>query len=107
MGWGYTTPFNRRHLTPPPLCVYRGRSNKNILENCQHEGGISGKPLFNKSSELIRKIKQIDDEVFLIGVGGVFSKNDYQNKISDGASLIQVYTGFIYEGPSIVKNILS
>ena len=81
--------------------------DKNILENCQHEGGISGKPLFNKSSELIRKIKQIDDEVFLIGVGGVFSKNDYQNKISDGASLIQVYTGFIYEGPSIVKNILS
>ena len=61
----------------------------------------------NKSSELIRKIKQIDDEVFLIGVGGVFSKDDYQNKISDGASLIQVYTGFIYEGPSIVKNILS
>ena len=89
------------------LIVSNTSIDKNILENCKHEGGISGKPLFKKSSELIRKIKQIDDEVFLIGVGGVFSKNDYQNKISDGASLIQVYTGFIFEGPSIVKNILS
>ena len=53
------------------------------------------------------RIKKIDDEVFIIGVGGVFSKDDYQNKILDGANLIQVYTGFIYEGPSIVKNILS
>ena len=89
------------------LIVSNTSIDKNILKNCQHEGGISGKPLFDKSSELIRKIKEIDDEVFLIGVGGVFSKDDYQNKISDGASLIQVYTGFIYEGPSIVKNILS
>ena len=96
-----------RELQICGLIVSNTSVDKNILENCQHEGGISGKPLFNKSSELIRKIKQIDDEVFLIGVGGVFSKNDYQNKISDGASLIQVYTGFIYEGPSIVKNILS
>ena len=96
-----------RELQICGLIVSNTSIDKNILENCHHEGGISGKPLFNKSSELIRKIKQIDDEVFLIGVGGVFSKNDYQNKISDGASLIQVYTGFIYEGPSIVKNILS
>ena len=89
------------------LIVSNTSIDKNILDNCQHEGGISGKPLFDKSSELIRKIKEIDDKVFLIGVGGVFSKDDYQKKITDGASLIQVYTGFTYEGPSIVKNILS
>jgi len=89
------------------LIVSNTSIDKNILKNCQHEGGISGKPLFNKSSELMRKIKKIDDEVFLIGVGGVFSRDDYQNKVSDGASLVQLYTGFIYEGPSIVKNILS
>jgi dihydroorotate dehydrogenase len=40
-------------------------------------------------------------------VGGVFSKEDYESKIKSGASLVQIYTGFIFEGPAIIKNILS
>ena len=54
------------------LIVSNTSINKNILNNCQHEGGISGKPLFNKSSQMIRKIKEIDNEVFVIGVGKFF-----------------------------------
>ena len=81
--------------------------DKDILEGCSHEGGISGKPLFEKSNQLLKRIHEFDKDIFLIGVGGVFSKEDYENKINLGASLVQIYTGFIFEGPAIVKNILS
>ena len=50
---------------------------------------------------------EFDKDIFLVGVGGVFSKEDYENKIKLGASLVQIYTGFIFEGPAIVKKILS
>ena len=81
--------------------------DKDILEGCSHEGGISGKPLFEKSNQLLKRIHEFDKDVFLVGVGGVFSKEDYENKIKLGASLVQIYTGFIFEGPAIVKKILS
>tara|TARA_B100001057_G_scaffold434660_1_gene464465 strand:+ start:740 stop:1723 length:984 start_codon:yes stop_codon:yes gene_type:complete len=89
------------------LIVSNTSINKDILEGCFNEGGISGKPLFKRSSQLLKKIHEFDKDIFLIGVGGVFSKEDYENKINLGASLVQIYTGFIYEGPAIVKNILS
>jgi dihydroorotate dehydrogenase len=50
---------------------------------------------------------ELGGNIPLIGVGGVFSKSDYNAKISRGASLVQVYTGFIYVGPRIVRKILS
>ncbi len=81
--------------------------DKNILNECSHEGGISGKPLLEKSNQLLKKINEFDKKIFLIGVGGVFTKEDYENKLKSGASLVQIYTGFIFEGPAIVKNILS
>ena len=89
------------------LIVSNTTVDKGILEDCSHEGGISGKPLFEKSNQLLKRIHEFDNEIFLIGVGGVFSKEDYESKIKSGASLVQIYTGFIFEGPAIVKNILS
>ena len=89
------------------LIVSNTSIDEDILEDCSHEGGISGKPLFEKSNQLLKRIHEFDKDIFLVGVGGVFSKEDYENKIKLGASLVQIYTGFIFEGPSIVKKILS
>ena len=89
------------------LIVTNTSIDKDILEGCSHEGGISGKPLFKKSTQLLKRIHEFDKDIFLVGVGGVFTKEDYENKITLGASLVQIYTGFIFEGPAIVKKILS
>ncbi len=89
------------------LIVSNTSIDKDILDGCSHEGGISGKPLFNKSNQLLKRIHEFDKDIFLIGVGGVFTKEDYKNKLKLGASLVQIYTGFIFKGPSILKNILS
>ena len=88
------------------LIVSNTSIEKDILEGCSHEGGISGRPLFKKSNQLLKRIHESDKEIFLIGVGGVFTKEDYRNKLKLGASLVQIYTGFILEGPAIIKNIL-
>ncbi|MEH2138622.1 quinone-dependent dihydroorotate dehydrogenase [Nostoc sp.] len=71
-------------------------------------GGISGKPLRDRSTEVIRFIwQQTQGQIPIIGVGGIFSPEDAWEKITAGASLIQVYTGWIYEGPLMVRQILS
>ena len=71
-------------------------------------GGISGAPLRSRSTEVIRLIYQhTGAQVPIIGVGGVFSAEDAWEKITAGASLVQVYTGWIYEGPGLVKHILA
>ncbi|MDF5709132.1 MAG: quinone-dependent dihydroorotate dehydrogenase [Nostoc sp. S4] len=71
-------------------------------------GGISGEPLRSRSTEVIRFIwQQTQGQIPIIGVGGVFSPEDAWEKIIAGASLIQVYTGWIYEGPVIVRRILT
>ena len=89
------------------LIVSNTSIDKDILEGCSHEGGISGKPLLTRSNQLLKRIHGLDKDIFLVGVGGVFTKEDYENKITLGASLVQIYTGFIFEGPAIVKKILS
>ena len=69
-------------------------------------GGLSGKKLTSKSNEVIRFIHEKSNGSFpIIGVGGIFSPADVIEKLKFGASLVQVYTGFIYEGPNIVKKI--
>lgn len=69
-------------------------------------GGLSGKPVTDRSTEVIKYIHQKSHgKIKIIGVGGVFNGEDALHKLNAGASLVQVYTGFIYEGPSIVKNI--
>ena len=70
------------------------------------EGGLSGAPLRSRSSEVIALIYRLTSgKLTIIGVGGVFSAEDAWQKICAGASLIQLYTGFIYEGPSVALRI--
>lgn len=70
------------------------------------DGGLSGAPLRDRSNEVIRKIYLLTKGTLpIIGVGGVFTAEDAWEKICSGASLIQLYTGFIYEGPSVARNI--
>ncbi|MEH1787384.1 MAG: quinone-dependent dihydroorotate dehydrogenase [Nostoc sp.] len=71
-------------------------------------GGISGEPLRDRSTEVIGFIwQQTQGQIPIIGVGGIFSSEDAWEKITAGASLIQVYTGWIYEGPLMVRRILA
>jgi dihydroorotate dehydrogenase len=70
------------------------------------EGGLSGAPLRRRSTEMIATLYNITDgSLPLIGVGGIFTAEDAWDMISAGASLLQIYTGFIYEGPGIASNI--
>ena len=82
------------------------RTSNKTVEN-MGAGGLSGKPLFEASNTVLGFLAMELGDIPLIGVGGVFTKEDYEQKISMGASLVQVYTGFIYEGPWIVRKILS
>lgn len=69
-------------------------------------GGLSGTPVRKRSSEVIRYIHQkTNGQIPIIAVGGIFTAADAQEKLAAGASLVQVYTGFIYKGPDIVKDI--
>jgi dihydroorotate dehydrogenase len=69
-------------------------------------GGLSGKPLTKRSTEVIRYLKQKSNSAFpVIGVGGIHTAQDAIEKLDAGADLIQLYTGFIYEGPGLIKDI--
>lgn len=69
-------------------------------------GGLSGKPLTNRSTEVIRFLAENSNKSFpIIGVGGIHTAEDAIEKLNAGASLVQLYTGFIYEGPSLIKEI--
>ncbi len=71
-------------------------------------GGISGQPLRQRSTEVIRFIwQETQGQMPIIGVGGIFSPEDAWEKITAGASLIQIYTGWIYQGPFVVREILA
>lgn len=75
-------------------------------DNKSEMGGLSGKPLTKRSTEVIRFLSQKSNKSFpIIGVGGIHSAEDAIEKLEAGASLIQLYTGFIYEGPALVKAI--
>ena len=71
-------------------------------------GGLSGKPLRARSTEVIRHLyRQTRGKVPIIGVGGIFDVDDAWEKIAAGASLLQVYTGLVYEGPSLAKQLVT
>lgn len=75
-------------------------------ENKSEIGGLSGKPLTQRSTEVIRFLSEKSNKAFpIIGVGGIHTVQDALEKLDAGASLIQLYTGFIYEGPALVKAI--
>ena len=69
-------------------------------------GGVSGKPVQDKSTEVIKYLRsKMGSEMIIIGVGGIHDESSAAEKIAVGANLIQLYTGFVYEGPSLVKRI--
>lgn len=69
-------------------------------------GGLSGKPLAKRATEVIRYLVEQSGNAFpVIGVGGIHSPEDALEKLDAGASLVQLYTGFIYEGPGLIKRI--
>ncbi|WP_410005818.1 quinone-dependent dihydroorotate dehydrogenase [Aequorivita nionensis] len=75
-------------------------------ENKKEMGGLSGKPLNKRATEVIRFLSEKSNKAFpIIGVGGIHSAEDALEKLDAGASLVQLYTGFIYEGPSLIKQI--
>ncbi|MGL2964704.1 quinone-dependent dihydroorotate dehydrogenase [Flavobacterium sp. RSB2_4_14] len=82
-------------------------SRENLIsENKTETGGLSGKPLTHRSTEVIRFLSEKSNKAFpIIGVGGIHSAEDALEKLDAGASLVQLYTGFIYEGPNLVTEI--
>lgn len=88
------------------LQVIRSLLHKNPETAKLGDGGLSGEPLAQRSTEVIRYIfHKSQGQIPIIGAGGVFSAEDAYEKIRAGASLVQLYTGLIYEGPGIVKKI--
>ncbi len=80
----------------------KGLQSSNQIES----GGLSGKPLTDRSTEVIRFLVEKSNNAFpIIGVGGIHKPNDAIEKLNAGAVLIQLYTGFVYEGPAVVKKI--
>lgn len=89
------TTINRENL----------KASKAEIENCG-SGGLSGKPLTKRSTEVISYLhKKSQGKFSIVGVGGIHSAEDAIEKLNAGASLVQLYTGFIYEGPGLVKKI--
>ncbi|PHS68338.1 MAG: dihydroorotate dehydrogenase (quinone) [Flavobacterium sp.] len=77
-----------------------------VSDNKKEMGGLSGKPLADKSTEVIRYLYKNSNGSFpIIGVGGIHSEKDALDKLAAGASLVQIFTGFIYEGPGLIKRI--
>ena len=78
------------------------------LEHAEEAGGLSGKPVFEPSNRVIRALKaELGDALPIIGVGGIFSGEDAVTKMQAGASLVQLYSGLIYQGPGLIKDCAS
>jgi dihydroorotate dehydrogenase len=83
-------------------------ANPQVRKVYSETGGLSGRPLQARSTEVIRHLyRQTRGSVPIIGVGGIFTATDAWEKISAGASLLQVYTGLVYEGPTICREIVA
>ena len=74
------------------------------LTHANEQGGLSGMPLTQHSTQVIQQFRaDMDSQIPIIGVGGILSGDDAQAKLAAGASLVQVYSGFIYRGPELVR----
>ncbi|MDQ0897266.1 quinone-dependent dihydroorotate dehydrogenase [Paenibacillus sp. V4I7] len=77
-----------------------------VHPNREQAGGLSGKPLTQRTTEVIRRVYQLTEgKLPIIGSGGIFTAQDAYDKIRAGASLVEVYTGFIYEGPGMLTSL--
>lgn len=83
------------------------KSKVKEFEHGDEAGGLSGEPVKDLSTKVIAEFhKHLKDEIPIIGVGGIFSAKDAQEKLDAGAELVQVYSGLIYKGPNMVNDIL-
>jgi dihydroorotate dehydrogenase len=92
------------------LIISNTTLDRNLLKDDHYKhfnGGLSGAPLMVPSTKILKSIKEAFPKLNIIGVGGVMSKDDFDIKINAGAELVQIYTGFIYNGPKIVQDILN
>ena len=81
------------------------KASQDLLTRIGH-GGLSGQPIKDKSTKVIQYLSDRSNKAFpIIGVGGIHSAQDALEKLQAGADLIQLYTGFIYEGPSLISKI--
>lgn len=89
--------------------ISRPASGRPEVERTYKEtGGLSGRPLRSRSTEIVRHLyRQTRGALPIIGVGGIFSAAEAWEKITAGASLVQIYTGLVYEGPGVVKSIVA
>ena len=83
--------------------------SREAVENIQYgdeAGGLSGAPLTTKSTDIVAQLyAHLGDEIPIIAAGGIMSAEDAKDKINAGASLVQIYSGLIYQGPELIKNI--
>jgi dihydroorotate dehydrogenase len=101
-------PRNIAGIVATNTTITRPQTNDPALQKVYAEtGGLSGKPLRQRSTEIVRHLfKQTNGKVPIIGVGGIFTADDAWEKITAGASLVQCYTGLVYEGPGLAKKIV-
>ena len=84
------------------------REGVESLTHGSEQGGLSGAPVKDKSTTVIKALaKVLDNKLPIIGVGGIASSSDANEKLAAGASLVQVYTGFIYQGPPLITEIIN
>lgn len=77
------------------------------LPNADEAGGLSGRPVFEKSTEIVRQFKAaLPEHLPIIAAGGIMSGDDALQKLDAGASLVQIYSGFIYKGPALIREII-
>lgn len=82
------------------------RTSQSLVNNIG-DGGLSGSPLMERSTEIIRYLRKgLNEDIKIIGVGGIMNPSDSEEKLRAGASLVQIYTGYIYEGPGLIKRIV-
>ncbi|KKM85403.1 hypothetical protein LCGC14_1289420 [marine sediment metagenome] len=83
------------------------RSKVSGLDNADEVGGLSGGPVFEKSTEIVRLFRsKLSQELPIIAAGGIMSADDAIEKLDAGAALVQIYSGLIYQGPSLVRHII-
>jgi len=82
------------------------RKGLNGISNSSEEGGLSGRPLRDKALEVLKSIRRlVGEKIPVIASGGIMTADDALTRIDAGASLVQLYTGFIYHGPRIINEI--
>ena len=92
----------KEHQLAGVIATNTTTDQQTIPENKRHPGGLSGKPLRTRSLEILRHLKK-QSSLPVISVGGIMNEDDAKERFDAGAELIQIYTGFVYRGPGLVR----